>query len=83
MCSSDLSKGDVITGHSKSHADELNTIAQFTSKDEPLYIVADEFFNYYIIGDKAYVTADISDAEAEYIRDFVIPQKDPVTVTIK
>ena len=77
------SKGDVITGHSKSHADELNTIAQFTSKDEPLYIVADEFFNYYVIGDKAYATADISSIEAEYIRDFVIPQKDLVTVTIK
>ena len=77
------SKGNVITGHSESHANELNTIAQLTSKDEPLYIVASESFNYYVIGDKAYVTEEISDIEAEYIRDFVIPQKDLVTVTIK
>lgn len=76
------SKGDVITGHSESHADELNAIAQLTSKDEPLYIVADEFFNYYIIGDTAYVTSAISGIENEYIGDFVIPEKDPVTVTI-
>lgn len=74
------SDGKVITGHSESHVDEINTISQLTSKDKPLYIIAEEYFNYYIIGDTAYVSSDISGIESEYIGEFVTPTKEVVVI---
>ena len=77
------SDGDVITGHSESHADELNSIAKYTSLDTPVYIVAEEFFNYYVIGDTAYVSSDISGEQNEYIGEFAIPNEKLVVVEIQ
>lgn len=76
------SKGNVITGHSESHVDELNSIAKFSSKNTPVYIIAEDYFNYYVIGDTAYVSNAVSGIENEYIGDFVIPEKDIVVIEI-
>ena len=76
------SKGNVITGHSESHVDELNSIAGLTSKDMPVYVITEEYFNYYVIGDTAYVSSDISGIENEYISDFVVPEKNTVVIEI-
>ena len=76
------SKGNVITGHSESHVDELNTVAGLTSEDTPVYVITEEYFNYYIVGDTAYVANDISGIENEYIGEFIVPEKEIVVVEI-
>lgn len=76
------SKGQVIAGHSQSHVDELNSIAKFTSLETPVYIIAGEYFNYYVIGDTAYVSSNVSRIETEYIGEFFTPDKDIVVIEI-
>ena len=76
------SKGNVITGHSESHVDELNSIAKFTSKETPVYVITEEYFNYYVIDDTAYVSSDISGIENEYIGEFFTPEKDIIVIEI-
>ena len=76
------SKGDVLTGHSKSHTDELNSIAKYTSESSPLYVVTGENFNYYVIGDTAYIEDRFSEAVNDYIGEFVLPDKDIIVVEI-
>ena len=76
------SKGNVLTGHSESHANELNSIAKYTSKEDPVYVVTAEYSNYYVIGDKAYV-ASSAGIENEFIAEFAMPEKDTVIIEIK
>lgn len=75
------SKGNVITGHSESHVDELNSIAKYTSKDTPVRVITGEYFNYYVIGETAYVSSDISEIENDYIGE-IVPKKESVVIEI-
>ncbi|MBR6801664.1 MAG: hypothetical protein IKM61_07935 [Eubacteriaceae bacterium] len=61
-------------------SDELNTIAEYTSNEEPLYIVAGDIETYYVVGDKAYVFNEI-DTETVSVGEFALPA-DEVTVKV-
>lgn len=76
------SKQPVITGHSKSHVDELNSIAKYTSKESPVYVVTGEYCNYYVIGGTAYVASNITGIEGKYIGDFFTPDEDIVVIEV-